>query len=44
MMTTTRRRRPMNLVDHAYFVAEHDDDHLARISELLVEFGGEEHR
>jgi hypothetical protein len=39
-----RLRRPMNLVDHAYFVAEHDDYHLARISELLVEFGGEEHR
>lgn len=25
----------MNLVDHAYFVAEHDDYHLARITELL---------
>ncbi len=30
---------PMNLVDHAFFVAEHDDYHLARISELLREFG-----
>ncbi len=29
---------PMNLVDHAYFVAEHDDYHLARISELLRGF------
>jgi hypothetical protein len=34
----------MNLVDHAHFVAEHDDYHLARISELLIEFGGGEHR
>jgi hypothetical protein len=25
-------------VDHAHFVAEHDDYHLARISELLAEF------
>jgi hypothetical protein len=33
-----RLRRPMNLVDHAHFVAEHDDYHLARISELLAEF------
>jgi uncharacterized damage-inducible protein DinB len=39
-----RLRRPMNLVDHAYFVAEHDDYHLARISELLVEFDGGGHR
>ena len=29
---------PMNLVDHAYFVAEHDDYHLARITELLRAF------
>ena len=35
-----RLRQPMNLVDHVYFVAEHDDYHLARISELLMEFGG----
>jgi uncharacterized damage-inducible protein DinB len=26
---------PMRLVDHLYFVAEHDDHHLARIWELL---------
>jgi uncharacterized damage-inducible protein DinB len=26
---------PMRLVDHLYFVAEHDDHHLARIEELL---------
>ena len=25
----------MNLVDHAFFVAEHDDYHLARMTELL---------
>jgi len=26
---------PMRMVDHAYFVAEHDDHHLARLRELL---------
>lgn len=30
-----RLKQPMRLVDHLYFVAEHDDHHLARISELL---------
>jgi uncharacterized damage-inducible protein DinB len=34
-----RLRVPMNIVDHAFFVAEHDDYHLARITELLEEFG-----
>jgi uncharacterized damage-inducible protein DinB len=34
-----RLRVPLNLVDHLHFVAEHDDYHLARISELLREFG-----
>ncbi|HEY6102363.1 MAG TPA: DinB family protein [bacterium] len=34
-----RLRVPMNLVDHAFFVAEHDDYHLARITELLLEVG-----
>lgn len=29
-----RLRTPMRLVDHLYFVAEHDDHHLARIWEL----------
>lgn len=29
-----RLRTPMRLVDHLYFVAEHDDHHLARIREL----------
>ena len=32
-----RLRVPMNVVDLAFFVAEHDDYHLARISELLRE-------
>jgi hypothetical protein len=26
----------MRLVDHLYFVAEHDDHHLARIWELIT--------
>ena len=30
-----RLKTPMRLVDHFYFVAEHDDHHLARIWELL---------
>ena len=30
-----RLKTPMRLVDHLYFVAEHDDLHLARIWELL---------
>jgi uncharacterized damage-inducible protein DinB len=30
-----RLKAPMRLVDHLYFVAEHDDHHLARIWELL---------
>ncbi len=29
-----RLQEPMRLVDHLYFVAEHDDHHLARIWEL----------
>lgn len=33
-----RLRKPMNLIDHIFFVAEHDDYHLARMSELLREF------
>jgi hypothetical protein len=32
-----RLKTPMRLVDHLYFVAEHDDHHLARIRELLSE-------
>lgn len=34
-----RLRIPMNLVDHAFFVAEHDDYHLARITELMASSG-----
>jgi len=30
-----RLRSPMRLADHLFFVAEHDDHHLARISELI---------
>jgi len=30
-----RLKQPMRLVDHLYFVAEHDDHHLSRIWELL---------
>lgn len=30
---------PMRLIDHAYFVAEHDDHHLARLRELTVSDG-----
>ena len=30
-----RLKTPMRLVDHLYFVAEHDDHHMARIWELL---------
>jgi hypothetical protein len=31
-----RLKTSMNVIDLAYFVAEHDDYHLARISELLA--------
>jgi hypothetical protein len=31
-----RLKKPFRLVDHLYFVAEHDDHHLARICELLA--------
>lgn len=30
-----RLQQPMSIVDHAFFVAEHDDHHLAAISALL---------
>jgi len=33
-MLHPRLKQPMRLVDHLYFVAEHDDHHLARIWEL----------
>src|SRR5262249_13049488 len=35
-----RLKVPMNVTDLAYFVAEHDDYHLARISELLGQASG----
>ena len=31
-----RLKTPMRLVDHLYFVAEHDDHHLARIREMIA--------
>jgi uncharacterized damage-inducible protein DinB len=34
-----RLKTPMRLVDHLYFVAEHDDHHLARIWELVNTVG-----
>jgi uncharacterized damage-inducible protein DinB len=34
-MVHPRLKQPMRLVDHLYFVAEHDDHHLARIWELI---------
>jgi hypothetical protein len=34
-MLHPRLKKPMRLVDHLYFAAEHDDHHLARIWELL---------
>jgi hypothetical protein len=36
-MLHPRLRQPMRLVDHLYFVAEHDDHHLATIWELVKE-------
>jgi len=33
-MLHPRLKKPMRLVDHLYFVAEHDDHHLAKIWEL----------
>jgi hypothetical protein len=34
-MLHPRLKQPMRLVDHLYFVAEHDDYHLARIWEMI---------
>ncbi len=34
-MMHPRLKQPMRLVDHLYFVAEHDDHHLARIWEMI---------
>jgi uncharacterized damage-inducible protein DinB len=35
-MLHPRLKKPMRLVDHLYFVAEHDDHHLAQIWELTT--------
>jgi hypothetical protein len=34
-----RLKTPMRIVDLAYFVAEHDDHHLARVRELMQSAG-----
>jgi len=34
-MLHPRLKQPMRLVDHLYFVAEHDDHHMAKIWELI---------
>jgi uncharacterized damage-inducible protein DinB len=34
-----RLNKPMRVIDLAYFIAEHDDHHLARMTELLRLFG-----
>jgi hypothetical protein len=34
-MMHPRLKQSMRLVDHLYFVAEHDDHHLAKIWELV---------
>jgi uncharacterized damage-inducible protein DinB len=31
-----RMQQPMRLIDHAYFIAEHDDHHILRIKEISV--------
>ena len=35
-ITHPRLHQPMRLVDHLYFVAEHDDHHLTRIREITA--------
>jgi len=34
-----RLKKPMRAIDHAYFIAEHDDHHLAQMQMLLEEGG-----
>ena len=34
-----RLAQPMRVIDLAFFVAEHDDHHLARITEVLHDLG-----
>ncbi len=31
-----RLQQPMRMIDHAYFVAEHDDHHIERIHEIAL--------
>jgi uncharacterized damage-inducible protein DinB len=38
-MVHPRLNQPMRLVDHLYFVAEHDDHHLAKIWEMIGQTG-----
>jgi uncharacterized damage-inducible protein DinB len=38
-MVHPRLKQPMRLVDHLYFVAEHDDHHLAKIWEMIGQTG-----
>jgi len=40
-MIHPRLKQPMRLVDHLYFVAEHDDHHLAEIAWLMSQGGVE---
>lgn len=40
-MLHPRLKQPMRLVDHLYFVAEHDDHHLANIWELIHRESGD---
>jgi len=40
-MLHPRLKQPMRLVDHLYFVAEHDDHHLAHIWELIHRESGD---
>jgi xanthine dehydrogenase iron-sulfur cluster and FAD-binding subunit A len=35
-----RLKKPMRVADFAFFVAEHDDHHVAAISELIRKFAG----
>lgn len=39
-----RLQQPMRVIDMAFFVAEHDDHHLAAMSELARRFGANESR
>ncbi|OLE54724.1 MAG: hypothetical protein AUG51_06345 [Acidobacteria bacterium 13_1_20CM_3_53_8] len=36
-----RLNKPMRVVDHAFFIAEHDDHHMASITELIQLFGAQ---